>query len=223
MSTVQSPSEQRFILQSVPWRTYERLLRAFADRPGVRLTYDRGTLELMTLSHEHESQSYLLARLVDALTEELNLPVKGGRSTTFRRRKKRRGLEPDNCWWIASEPLVRGKTEIDLRRDPPPDLALEVDVTHSSLNRMAIYAALRVPEVWRLEAQSLVCYLLGSGGRYTVSNVSQAFPGLVVADLAQFLRLQSGGQIDDNTIVRQFRAWVRQQFLVGGPSSQGSP
>jgi Uma2 family endonuclease len=221
MSTVQSPSEQRFVLQSVPWRTYQQMLRILADRPGVRLTYDRGTLELRTPSHEHESQSYLLARLVDALTEELNLPVKGGRSTTFRRRKKQRGLEPDNCWWIASEPLVRGKTKIDLRCDPPPDLALEIDITHSSLNRMAIYVALRVPEVWRWEGKTLVCYLLGSDGRYTVSTVSRAIPGLVVGDLAPFLSLQ--GPMDENAIVRQFRTWVRQQFPADGLSGQGTP
>jgi Uma2 family endonuclease len=213
MSTAQAPSEQRFLLPSVSWRTYARLLRAFADRPGVRLTYDRGTLELMTLSHEHESLSYLLARLVDALTEELNLTVKGGRSTTFRRRKRRRGLEPDACWWIASEPLVRGKNEIDLRRDPPPDLALEIDITHSSLDRLAIYANLGVPEVWRLEGQTVVCHLLG-GGTYTAGTVSQAFPGLVVADVAGFLSLR--GQLDENGIVRQFRAWVRQRFPAGG-------
>jgi hypothetical protein len=132
MASVYSPSEQRFVLPGTTRRTYERLLRAFADRPGVRLTYDRGTLELMTLSHEHESYGYLLARLVDALTEELGLPVKGGGSSTFRRRKRRRGLEPHASWWIASELQVRGKTEIDLRHDPPPDLCLEIDVTHSS-------------------------------------------------------------------------------------------
>jgi Uma2 family endonuclease len=197
------------------------MLRLFADRPGVRLTYDRGTLELVTLSHEHENQSYLLARLVDALTEELNLPVKGGRSTTFRRRKKRRGLEPDNCWWIVSEPLVRGKIKIDLRRDPPPDLALEIDITHSSLNRMAIYAALQVPEVWRWDGQTLVCYLLGSDGQYTVGTVSKAIPGLTVADLAPFLALQ--GTMDENAIIRQFRAWVRRQFPLGGSSGQATP
>ncbi|HEV3258412.1 MAG TPA: Uma2 family endonuclease [Gemmataceae bacterium] len=220
MATVHAPSDQRFVLPGVSWRTYERLLRAFADRPGVRLTYDRGTLELMTLSHEHESLNYLLARLIDALTEELALPVKGGRSTTFRRRKRRRGLGPDSCWWIASEPLVRGKTEIDLRRDPPPDLGLEIDVTHSSLNRLAIYAALRVPEVWRLEGHTIVCYLLGSDGRYTTAAVSLAFPGLTVADLAAFLPLR--GQMDENAVVRQFRTWVRQRFPSAG-SAQPSP
>lgn len=210
MATVQPPRQQRFILYDVPWRTYERLLRVFSDRPGVRLTYDRGTLELMTLSYEHESSGYLLGRFVDTLTEELNLPVSGGGSTTFRRRRRRRGLEPDACWWIASEALVRGKSTIDLRVDPPPDLALEVDVTRSSLDRLAIYAALGIPEVWRLEDLALTCRLLGSDGRYVVSHTSRVFPGLALADLTPFLALR--GQMDNNAVIRQFRAWVRQKF-----------
>jgi Uma2 family endonuclease len=213
MATAFSPSEQRFVLLGVPWRTYERLLRVFAERPGVRLTYDRGTLELMTLSHEHESQVHLLGRLVVAMTEELGLPLKGGGSTTFRRRRRERGLEPDECYWIANEAQVRGKDQIDLRRDPPPDLALEIDVTHSSLDRLVIYAALKFPEVWRLESQTLVCYLLGDGG-YAVGAASRAFPGLTVADLAPFLKL--AGQMDENAIVRQFRAWVRRHFPPSG-------
>ena len=215
--TTLAPREQHFILHAVPWRTYERLLRVFADRPNVRLTYDRGTLELMTLSHEHESYSYILSRLVDALTEELGLPVKGGRSTTFRRPRRRRGLEPDSCWWIASEPQVRGKTEIDIAHDPPPDLALEIDITHSSLDRLAIYAALGVPEVWRLEGRTLVCHLLGSKGRYVQSATSRAFPGLVVADVSRFLSLL--GQADENAVVRQLRTWVRQRFAGGGAAA----
>ncbi len=209
MSAVTAPAEQRFVLHDVAWRTYRRFLRALTDRPGVRLTFDRGTLELITLSHEHESRSYLLARLVDALTEELSLPVKGGRSTTFRRRKKLRGIEPDSCWWIANESQVRGKTRIDLRVDPPPDLSLEIDVTHSSLDRLAIYEALKIPEVWQVEDQNIICYLLNAD-HYSVSAVSRAFPGLTVSDLAAFLKLS--GQMDDNAIVRQFRSWVRAQF-----------
>lgn len=216
MATVQLETEQRFILYYVPWRTYERLLRVFADRPAVRLTYDRGTLELMTVSYEHESSSYLLGRFVDTLTEELGLPVNGGGSTTFRRRRRKKGLEPDACWWIANEALVRGKSIIDLRIDPPPDLALEVDVTHSSLDRLAIYAALGIPEVWRQEGLTLICYLLGSDGRYVTSPTSRAFPGLAPADLMQFIALR--GQLDSNAIIRQFRTWVRQKFPTAGPS-----
>jgi Uma2 family endonuclease len=203
------------LLDGVDWKTYTRLLRALDGRPGLRLTYDRGSLEIMTLTHEHENYSYILGRLVDALTEELNWPVKGGRSTTFRQRRKQRGLEPDNCWWIASESAVRGKDRIDLRIDPPPDLAIEVDITHSSLDRLAIYAALRVPEVWQHQGKTLVFYLLGQDYNYAASPTSRAFPGLAAADVMRFLALR--GQMDDNALVRQFRVWARQQFARQGP------
>lgn len=215
MSILSVPPTQSLRLDGVDWKTYTRLLHALDERPGLRLTYDRGSLEIMTVTFEHENYSYILGRLVDVLTEEFNLPVVGGRTTTFRRRRKRRGLEPDNCWWIANQALVRGKVRIDLRIDPPPDLALEVDVTHSSLDRLSIYAALRVPEVWRREGETLVCYLLGNDDKYVASLTSRAFPGLAPADLMRFLALRS--QMDDNAIVREFRAWVRQQFARQSP------
>src|SRR5262249_54893083 len=149
MPHVLSSQQQHLVLRDIDWKTYNRLLRAFAERPGIRLTYDRGTLEIMSPSHGHDTDARFLGRLVVTLTEELGLPIKGGGSTTFRRRRRRRGLEPDDCYWIANEPRVRGKRKINLRVDPPPDLCIEVDVTHSSLNRLSIYAALNVPEVWR--------------------------------------------------------------------------
>lgn len=214
MATVPSSSHQRFILYSVPWRTYERLLRIFADRPGVHLTYDRGTLELMTLSHEHEILVSILGRFVEALTDELNLPLKSGGSTTFRRRRRQRGLEPDKCYWIASEALVRSLTKIDLRRDPPPDLALEIDITRSSLDRLSIYAALAIPEVWRLDEQGLTFQVLAPGGTYVVQSHSRTFPQLASSELTPFLALR--GQQEENAIIRQFRTWVRQHLATGG-------
>src|SRR5438093_4119033 len=128
MATVKTKSsEQRFVLYGVSWQEYVRMLRAFSERHGVRLTYDRGTLEFMTLSLEHERWGRFFNLLILALTMELGLPLQGGGSTTFRRRRKERGLEPDECYWSASEPLMRGKTKIDLRHDPPPDVAVEID------------------------------------------------------------------------------------------------
>ena len=215
MSTLSLPATQSLLLDGVDWITYTRLLRALDNRPSIRLTYDRGSLEIMTLTHEHESYAHLLGRFVVVLTEEFGLPIKGGGSTTFRRRKRRKGLEADESYWIANEPLVRGKDSIDLRIDPPPDLALEIDVSHSSLNRLAIYAALRVPEVWRREGETLVCYLLGNDGKYAVNTTSRVFPGLAPADLMRFLTLR--GQMDENALVRQFRAWIRQQFPRQSP------
>src|SRR5437773_5039758 len=186
MATVQVPRGRSVVLDDVDWRTYSRLVRVFADRPSLRLAYDRGKLEIMNPLPEHETGAYLLGRFVDTLTEELGLPVKAGRSTTFRRRRKQRGLEADNSYWIANEALVRGKQVIDLRVDPPPDLALEIDLTHSSLDRLSIYAALRVPEVWRLDEQGLTAHVLQADGQYAASPFSKAFPQLKVADLLPF-------------------------------------
>ncbi|MCI0643115.1 MAG: Uma2 family endonuclease [Gemmataceae bacterium] len=211
MTTAQSTRGQRLLLHDVTWEEYDRLLKAFAVR-RVRLTYDRGVLEIMTVSHEHESENYFLSRLVDTLTEVLGLEVKGGKSTTFKRRKRQRGLEPDSCWWIQNEVQVRGKKQIDLRVDPPPDLTLEIDISRSSLKRMSIYAALKVPEVWRYDGTDLLFYKLGVHGKYVETNDSVAFPGLKAGDLIPFLQLHS--QLGETTVVRQFRAWAEQRFGV---------
>lgn len=216
MSTVSVPAVQRLLLSGVDWRTYGQLLRALDERPGVRLTYDRGTLEIMTLTSGHESWGYILGRLIAVLTEELGLLIAGGGSTTFRRRPRRRGLEPDECFWIANEPLVRGKTRIDLRVDPPPDLVIEIDITSSSLDRMAIYAALGMPEVWRYDGQTLTFQILGANSQYAAARHSRAFAQLTPADVAAVLALR--GQMDVNGMVRHFRAWFR-QGLAGGPPS----
>jgi Uma2 family endonuclease len=211
MSTVQTLANRCLVLHGVDWRTYSQLLRAFAERPSVRLTYDRGVLEIMSPLLEHDTDGRLLARFVTTLTEELGLPVLSAGSTTFRRRKRRRGLEADESFWIANEPQVRGKRRIDLRVDPPPDLAIEVDVARSSLNRMSIYAALGVPEVWRLEApQTLTFNVLQPAGAYAAAAHSLSFPMIAPADLVNFLLLRD--QAEENAIVRQFRTWVRQRL-----------
>ena len=122
------PHRQKLILDNVSWDEYTRFLRSFEGH-HLRLTYDRGRLEIMTLSHQHEGLGWFLDKMVFVLTEELNLPIKGGGSTTFRKKKKHKGLEADNCYWIAHEADVRGKTVIKLSIDPPPDLAIEVDIS----------------------------------------------------------------------------------------------
>jgi Uma2 family endonuclease len=212
MSTVARPTHRLpAVLEDIDWGMYTRLLRVFEKRRGFRLTYDRGTLEIMSPLWSHEESGRLLGRFVDVLTEELNLPCRLGGSVTLRRRRKRRGLEPDNCYWIACSPLLQGKRELDLRVDPPPDLAMEVDVTSSSLDRMSIYAALGVPEVWRLSTGGIAFHVLENGAYQERTN-SVSFPQLASTDLPPFLALW--GSTDDNTIVRQFREWVRTQMLT---------
>src|SRR5437763_1182028 len=101
MATANLPARNSMVLEGIDWRTYTRLLRAFSERPAIRLTYDRGILEIMSPLPSHEGLAYLLGRFVDTLTDELNLAVRAARCTTFWRKRKRRGLEPDNSYWIA--------------------------------------------------------------------------------------------------------------------------
>jgi len=202
------PVDNRLVMAGEPWSAYTRWLKLFDERRHVRITYDRGALEIMTLTHEHEHPAVLLTRLINVWTEERGLPIKGGKSTTFRRREIKRGLEPDECFWIANESLVRAKERIDLREDPPPDLVIEIDVTNSCIPRLPIYAALKMPEVWRIDQGVLSFQILQPNGAYAAAPVSASLPPLTPADLEAFLVLR--GHIDENALVRLFRDWVRQ-------------
>jgi len=208
-------------LSGVDWLTYLRLLRTFEERHDVRLTYDRGELEIMSPLLEHDDDGRFLGDLVYVLTEELGLPLKRGGSTTMRNRLKERGIEADECFWIASAHRMAGRRRLDLVIDPPPDLAIEIDVTHGSLDRLDIYAALRVPEVWRLEGDTLTFFLLGENGAYTSASHSLAFPQVTPANLLGFVQ-QARQAGDENPVTRQFREWIRQRHSAGGGSSAGS-
>jgi Uma2 family endonuclease len=202
-------------LSNVDWRIYTRLLHAFEEKPGVRLTYDRGELEIMSPSMAHDGDGRFVGDVVVVLTEELGLPLKRGGSTTLRRRLKQRGIEADECFWIANAHRMAGRRQLDLRTDPPPDLAIEIDVTRSSLNRMSIYAALGVPEVWRLDGNTMSFYILDAGGSYASAAASLSFPLVTPADLPHFLD-QARQAGDENTVMRQFRVWIRQRIAATG-------
>ena len=165
---------------------------------------------------EHDDDGRFIGDLVFVLTEELGLPLKRGGSTTLRRRLRQRGIEADECFWIANAHRMAGRRRLDLRTDPPPDLAIEVDVTSSSLNRFDIYAALGVPEVWRLDGNTLSFFVLAAAGSYASAPASLSLPLVTPPDLLGFI--QQGRQaVDQNVVTRQFRAWVRHR-MAGGPA-----
>ena len=220
MATVQAPAEQRLLLSCIDWPSY-LTFGDLLDERHVRLTYDRGELEFMTLSPEHERAKKLLARLLEALTDEMDIDVAGFGSMTFRREDLERGLEPDECYWIAHEPGIRGRNEIDLARDPPPDLVIEIEISRSALNRMGLYAAMGVPEVWRFDGQTLRFCLLATNGRYAESEQSQALPFLSAAALAPFLA--QSAVLSETKLIRAFRAWVREQAAQGWAPPSGRP
>jgi Uma2 family endonuclease len=211
---IQSEYTERVLLEGIRWSTYEALLEDLANR-HIRLTYDRGSLEIMTVSSRHEFSKTSLRRMIDMLTLELNIPIKSGGSLTCRSQLKEKGLEPDECYWVEHEPLIRGKIDIDLEQDPPPDIAVEIEVSRSVLDRLGIYAALRVSEVWRSEGPSLTIMQLQSDETYAVVESSPSFPWLPMARFRQFLA--ESGTMNETRWIRSFRDWVRTEVAPLAP------
>jgi Uma2 family endonuclease len=199
--------EQHLLLHDVSWQQYEKLGEIFRDRSGLRMTYDQGGLEIMTLSAEHESFKSILDRLIEVIAEELGVPLKCLGSTTYKQESLEKGLEPDECYYLDNYARIQGKKRIDLSRDPPPDLAVEIDTTRSSLDRMAIYAKLGVSEIWRFDGHHLTVFQLSGKGKYREAKRSRHFPSVPIAELARFVHL--GETQDDTSIVKQFRQWLR--------------
>jgi Uma2 family endonuclease len=171
--------EQRFLLQNVGWQVYDLFLRELGDRP-IRLTYSRGDLELMTPSTIHEKYARFLGRLIEVLTVEMGIEVCNLGSMTCRVEDLDRGLEPDECFYIHNEPAIREKSKIDLSVDPPPDLAIEIDITSSSIDRQEIYAKIGVRELWRFDGETLRVLILNADGRYQPVEQSEIFPFLPI-------------------------------------------
>lgn len=204
------------LLYHVDWETYEKLVDAFGDRREPRLTYDRGTLQIMAPSNEHEFEAEALSQIVRELAEETGVPIRPGGQTTLKNEAVRRGLEPDRCYWLTNAHRMAGVRRLDLAVHPPPDLAIEMNVSGSPLNKLRVFAGLGVPELWRLDGNDLGFYRLGPDGRYAAVPESPAFPGVTPADLTEFVR-QLIGAGDQNAVLARFRAWV-QQRLAARPS-----
>jgi Uma2 family endonuclease len=198
------------LLRGISWDTYEALLRDLSCS-SIRLTYDRGSLEIMAPLYRHEAYADALARLVEVLAEELAVDFKAAGSTTFRRKRQRRGLEPDRCYYIQNLRAIVGKLELDLAIDPPPDLAIEVDYTSSSLDRMAIYGSLGVPEVWRYDHEQFQVLRRKRDGNYRSAATSPAFPTLPVDKVLPLL--DQVAPMSWQQMTRTIRAWVRANAL----------
>lgn len=204
---IQSPD--RVLLENISWQTYQSLLKDFEQQPAMRLTYDQGRLEIKMPLDPHESYKKLLGQLVEALTEELGIEVRSLGSRTCDRKDLARGLEPDQCYYIQNEQAVWDKAQIDLAVDSPPDLAIEIDMSSSSLNRLSIYADLGVPEVWRYDGSVLTIYRL-EAQNYQPCDHSFAFPQLTASDLERFLELKKTTR--ENALIRLFREWIRENL-----------
>ena len=205
MPTVVAPIGQCVIVQGVSWETYTCLVADFADSRGVRMAYDQGTLEFMVPSLNHEQVADLLADIVKAVAEAHELDFVPAGSTTFKRQGVRRGFEPDASFYIQHAAAVQGHTTIDLDRDPPPDLIIEIDLSHPSLDKFPIYAALGVPEVWRYDGQQVYVYFR-TEDTYIEVAVSAILPGITPAHLTELV--QMGLELPRLTWIRRVRTWA---------------
>jgi len=203
-------AEQRVILSNVSWQTFEQLLKELGDKRATRLAYNEGLLEIMTPLGRHENNNRFIDDLIRAIADELNLNLKKFGSLTLKREKKLKGAEPDSCYYLQNEPLVRSKQEIDLDNDPPPDLVWEIDITSGSLDKRPIYAAIGVPEFWRYDGNKLEVFVLHPSNRdYQQVNQSPTFPWMPLDVIPRFIRQSL---VDGETAtLRAFRAWVREQ------------
>lgn len=210
MLTTTTPSfEQRTLLSNISWQTFKTMLAEMGDERVTRLAYDAGTVEIMTPLMPNEHSNRLIEVFVGVLCEELGLEIKRTGSLTLTRDDLQKGGEPDSSYYIQNEALVRGKENIDLAVDPPPDLVLEVEYSRSRINKLQLYAAMGIPEFWRYNGTVLRTYQLKSG-QYVEENHSPIFAPILVSEIHRFLK--ESRNIGEITCTRNFRSWVKQQL-----------
>ena len=202
------PPGQQLLMTDISWQMYEQMLEEFGEKRGARINYSQGVLEIMVPLPEHEDDKTIITNLVEILLEELEIEFRNLASTTFKSESMKQGLEADSCFYIENEAYVRGKKRIDLTIDPPPDLAIEIDIT--SRTRFNNYEALGVKELWRFNGTKLEINVLQEG-EYIQGNESFHFPGLPVGEVIPQYLEQS--KIEGrNKTMKAFRAWVREKI-----------
>jgi Uma2 family endonuclease len=202
--------EHRIVIRQVGWKGYQSLLKMVGDQP-LRLTYDRGDVELMSPLLKHERKKSLMDRFVRILARELRVPVMPTGSTTWSREDLDKGLEADESFYLGDLERIADPDNVDLEVDPPPDLAIEIEITRSALDRVGIYGALRVPELWRFNGKTIRVLLLQDDETYLDSPTSAAFPDVPIDEIARFAARE--GIRDENAYLEEFSAWVREFVL----------
>ncbi|AFY36040.1 Uma2 family endonuclease [Calothrix sp. PCC 7507] len=202
------PVGHQLLIKDISWSAYKNILAELGENRNARVSYSQGVLEIMAPLPEHEVSKVIIGDFVKALLEELNMEFWSLGSTTFDQEKMAAGVEPDDCFYIQNEAAVRGKDRIDLTVDPPPDLAIEIDIT--SRTRFNNYEVLGVPELWRWNGTKLEINVLVEG-KY-VKSTSRIFPGLPIAEIIPEYLTRS--KIDGrNAAMKAFRAWVQANRL----------
>jgi Uma2 family endonuclease len=196
---------QRIYLHDVSWEEFEQILLELGKKRATRIAYYAGELEIRMPLPEHERIKVLISNLLVVLLEELDLPWESLGSSTFKNSRMKTGIEPDDCFYLKNCQAMIGKKRLDLDIDPPPDLAIEVDLT--SPTQLSAYEALGVPEIWRYQQGKLAIFVLQEG-HYVESNVSSIFSSLPVSVGISAI-LDRSNEILMSEARKEFRQWVR--------------
>ncbi|MBD2506500.1 Uma2 family endonuclease [Nostoc muscorum FACHB-395] len=202
------PPGHRVILHDVSWQEFEAILEELGNHRASRLAYSQGTLEMRMPLPKHEKAKVIIGDLVKILLEELEIDCETFGSTTFKREDMAFGVEPDDSFYMQNHTQMIGKERIDLTVDPPPDLAIEVDVT--SKTQLDAYEALGVPELWRYENSKLQINIL-QDGKYIESEISSTFPNLPIVEVIPRFVEQSQ-TLGRSPTLRVFRQWVKEEI-----------
>lgn len=201
------PPNGTLLLHNIGWEDYENLLEEMERKPAHRVSYNDGVLKIMSPRADHEFPKDFVLKIVTVYADELDIDIESYGSTTYRRRRRAKGAEPDTSFYVQNAARMRGKKDIDLEYDAPPDVVFEVDVTNESLDKFEIYAALRVPEIWRYDGQDFKIYAL-SEANYEIVETSIALPLMAGAMLTEFLQIAvEEGQ---TAMLKQFRKRLRE-------------
>lgn len=204
---VVSPGQQ-LLLKNVSWQQFQEILANLGESRNSRIAYSQGMLEIRVPLPEHQSDKVIIGDLVKAILEEIDIEFRSLGSTTFENEQMLAAVEPDDCFYIQNEAAIRGKKRLNLTVDPPPDLAIEIDIT--SKTKLTTYQNLRVPELWRYTGQKLEINLL-QAGKYVQSNKSLIFSNLPITEaIPEYL--ERSKVIGRNATMKLFRAWLKIQL-----------
>ena len=201
---------QQMLLKDISWQQLEKILEEMGEKRAARISYSDGWLEIMVPLPEHEKDKEIFGELVRILLDKLEIDFEPFGSTTLKNERMRQAVEPDTSFYIQNQAAVIGKNRIDLNIDPPPDLAIEIDIT--SRTRFDNYEILGVPEFWRYQQQGLEIFLLQSG-KYIKSQSSPNFPNIPIIELVNEYVRQCL-TIGRSQAMRNFRSWVKDNLYT---------
>jgi Uma2 family endonuclease len=195
---------EHFVFTQADWEFYDKALRVGAAQ-RIRITYDRGRMEVMTHSDEHEALRSAAGRILEYYARQVRVRLVGRGNVTCRREDLDRGLEPDECYYVVNRPVRDADGQLDLTNGPPPDLAVEIEVSRTVIPRRPIYLELGVPELWRIDRQRTTVLRL-HGGEYQEVERSGYLPQL---DMALFHRLVRVAVDEPDLALDELDAWIK--------------